>query len=504
MTWREFDIIVGVVALGLAALALAFAIRAVWRRRRAGQRQRWVGLAFRGLAIAGLVALGVDSLVHLPPPELVNHPAPASASATVAFVTTPRYPSETNTVVGVSARDGATRWTRRLDTTIAALLDASPDIVLGQAFASGVYALRLSDGAVLWHDPLTPYVSTSLIAAAGARVYAVTAASPARASDASDAMDVVALDLRTGAEVWRAPLPATLTTRSQLRRLATGDGLVAIAGVTGEQTDANAPWGVVALDAQTGARRWFRTGEATPGVYDRTILGLFVASGMVVVAPRQGAIIGLRERDGAIVWGGPSNLTPNNPPPFFDQGAPAIIAVTLSGDTLYALEWPQRWPTNASGTPVSPPISLAAVDANSGAIRWRRTVGPSSSAWAELDAREGVLLSGNSVTPERAYGGYDPMGSELTAYDAATGETLWQDNTPRVGISWSMTPLMTPLAGDGAVYLMGVQQSPFVQDRLTCVIFCPGVLWAYAVNLHTGAPWWRARMGYGTLTHLVF
>ena len=125
-----------------------------------------------------------------------------------------------------------------------------------------------------------------------------------------------------------------------------------------------------------------------------------------------------------------------------------------------------------------------------------------ASAWARLAVSDGVLLSGNNVTPERGYSGYSPTGSVLTAYDAATGRPLWQDNTPRVGVSWNMTPLMTPLAGGEAVYLMGISADPYIQD--VCVIFCPGVSWLYAVNLHTGAPWWRIRTGYVTLAHLVF
>lgn len=498
MTWRDLLIGVGIGALALAALALVFAMRVVMRRARAGQRQRWVGLVFRGALVAGLVAIATASLVHLPPPDLVNRLAPSSADATVAFVSSSRDVYGKGAVVGVSARDGATHWRRALDDQVEALLPASAGMLLAQTFGKGIYALRESDGALLWHNPLAPYLQPGLIVPDGARVYALASAAPARGSGA---LDVVALDLQSGAQIWRAPLPATI---NQSRQLVIGDGLALVAGMAGPPTQALNPWAVLALDAATGARRWQAVGAVERDVYGQQVLGVFVAAGNVVVVPNQGAMTGLRERDGGVAWGGPPGLASNHPAPFYDLGGgPDIIAVTASGATLYALAWPLHWPTDASGRQVAPPVWLAAINAASGAILWRRTPEPiSGRAWTRLAAREGVLLSGNYITPDRGYGGYAPTASLLTAYDAASGRVLWQDNTPRVGISWDMTPLATPLSSNGAIYLMGIQADPYVQD--VCVVFCPGVTWLYAVNLHSGAPWWRVRMGYATLGHLVF
>jgi outer membrane protein assembly factor BamB len=120
-----------------------------------------------------------------------------------------------------------------------------------------------------------------------------------------------------------------------------------------------------------------------------------------------------------------------------------------------------------------------------------------------MSVNEGVLLIGSKVTPDRGYMGYSPTTHSLVAYDTATGRELWRDNTPTTGVSWSMTPLFTPQSASGSLYLLGISTDPYVQDRLKCVIFCPGVAWLYAVNLHTGEAWWRIASGYAEITHPI-
>ncbi len=142
MTLRELLIGVAVVALALAALALALAIRAIVRRAGMGQPRVWGGLVVRGILIAGLAAVGVASLRGLPQPEMENQPAPAAEGATVAFLQAPRN-GDARTVVDVSARDGAIRWTRKLDDTITKLLYPAPGVILAQT------ALPLALGGAL-------------------------------------------------------------------------------------------------------------------------------------------------------------------------------------------------------------------------------------------------------------------------------------------------------------------------------------------------------------------
>lgn len=485
MTYRELLIGIAIGALALAALALAFATRAIVRRVRAGRPRMWRGLWLRGVVIAGLLAVGVASLLNAPPPQpqIVNRPAPAAADATIAFLKT-----TSRTVVGVSARDGVTRWTRTLtgDGAVESLLRPAPDIIIAVTPYQRVTALRAADGAILWDYHSSAYLN--LVTVDGARVVAVTL--PA---GGVGTIEVIALSLATGALAWRVALPASVR---QAQRLAVGDGQVFVEGWTPGTGTAPATWVVMALRAADGAPQWTTVEPAVAG-RDFLVQALFIMQGYVVVVPDNGPVTALRESDGVIAWTATPNLEePDNP----SQN----IAVTTDSDTIYMVWEPSHWATGANGRPIPPPVSMAAM-AIGGTIRWHMNVQPGSSAWSSLTVSDGVLLSGNSVTAERAYGGYNPNGSLLSAYDAASGRPLWRDNMPPTGVSWDMSPQISPWGGSGAVYLMGLQADPSIQARFSCIILCrPGVSWLYAVNIHTGAPWWRIRMGNTDLARPFF
>jgi outer membrane protein assembly factor BamB len=120
-----------------------------------------------------------------------------------------------------------------------------------------------------------------------------------------------------------------------------------------------------------------------------------------------------------------------------------------------------------------------------------------------MAANDGVLLIGYKATPDRGYMGYSPTAHSLAAYDTTTGRELWRDNTPTTGVSWSMSPLLTPQSASGSAYFLGISADPYVQHHLHCLVFCPGIAWLYAVNLHTGEAWWRITSGYADITHPI-
>jgi putative pyrroloquinoline-quinone binding quinoprotein len=486
MTTRDFLIAVGTGALILDALILAFAIRAMIRRRRAGRPRVWVGLVLRGLLIAVLLAVGASSLTNVPPPPMVNHPNPAAGDATIAFLQTARY-GNSQTVIGVGARDGATRWTRTLDAP-ATLLRPLPDAIIATSIY-GVSALRASDGALLWQYHASTNLNPNMIAADGARVVALTLP-----PSGTGPIEVIALSLATGAAEWRFTLPASLV---QARGLAMGDGRVFVEGWASSTTTGSTTRVVMALRATDGAPQWTQVEPiAIPGGFQ--LQALFIIQGYIVVVPTVGPVTALRESDGATAWTATPNLEePDNPP--------QIISTTADSATIYMVWEPSHWATGADGRPIPPPVTMTAM-AVGGTIRWHMTVQPASSAWSSLAINDGVLLSGNSVTASRAYGGYSANGSLLAAYDAASGRLLWRDNTPRVGVSWDMSPEISPWDGAGAAYLIGLQAgSYYIQDRFNCVFLCsPGVSWLYAVNVHTGAPWWRIRTGSVNLARPFF
>jgi outer membrane protein assembly factor BamB len=485
VTEREFLLGVAVVAFTLGALALWRTARAVLWRRRAGQRRVWAGLIVRGVLIALLVALGVASLRGAPPPDLVNRPAPASAGAIVAFVQNVRG-GYSPTIQAVSARDGATRWTRRLGGAIKSLLSPTPDVVVAQLSANGICALRTRDGAVLWSLSAGSDLVTGPLVADSARVYMVTPAAPARGTGA---MDLVALDVLTGAVAWRAPLPAVI---QQARTLAVGDGLVFVAGDAAASGSAHNQWEVMALRAADGAPKWVEAGEVIAGA-NMEVQALVVAGGNVLVEPGSGPLTVLRERDGATAWSGPALPAGANP-------TTVLNAATSDGTVVYVMS--HAFANGSDGSITNFPVRFMALEASDGAVRWSRVLHPDFPV-GTLTLSDGVLLSGATITGATAFSGFNPNGSLLTAYDPASGAQLWRDNTPRTGISWDLSAQMTPLGGNGEVYLVGIQSDPYLQDLFTCTVFCPGVSWLYAVNVHTGVPWWRVRTGSVELTHLL-
>lgn len=215
----------------------------------------------------------------------------------------------------------------------------------------------------------------------------------------------------------------------------------------------------------------------------------------MVIVPNIGEVTALRERDGALTW---------HTPLFAGSNDRIILAATSDGARVYALAEPQL-STHTVATvaeQISPPAALAALDASSGAIRWLLSISPFSDR-STLVVSDGVLLRGVGMVGSDAYDAYKPNGSLLTAYDAATGRALWRDNTPSSGISWNIPLQLAPQGNSGSVYLEGIQADPYVRDNLLCpLIYCPGFSWVYAVNIHTGAPWWRTGTGKLTLEQL--
>jgi outer membrane protein assembly factor BamB len=277
-----------------------------------------------------------------------------------------------------------------------------------------------------------------------------------------------------------------------VRAVAVGDGLAFAAG-DATAGPAHNQWAVVALGAADGAQRWLAAGEVSAGA-NMEVQALLVAGGNVIVKPGTGPLTALREPDGTTAWSGPPLPAGANPTTVLNDA-------TSDGAVVYVM---QHAAANGSdGSITNFPVPFMALEARDGVVLWSRALDRYTRAGV-LSLSDGVLLSGVTVTAATGFLGFNPNGSLLTAYDPGDGAQLWRDNTPRTGISWDLSAQMAPLGGDSVVYLMGIQADPFLQDRFGCAVFCPGVSWLYAVNVHTGAPWWRIRTGYVQLTHLVF
>jgi outer membrane protein assembly factor BamB len=200
---------------------------------------------------------------------------------------------------------------------------------------------------------------------------------------------LIALDARTGEEVWRA----------------TGDGAFAGAPAASDGIVVAAdPASVRAFDAATGAQRWQRDvasdaprleiagGVVYVGTTDGAVRGLdlqtgadrwswqgdrsldvrvdLVADGVVYANPNDGRLLAIDTSDGSERWR------------FLTRGK--RVAYGLAGDTVFVTN-----NTNMED-PGGPTGEIAAIDAATGHVRWR-FVAPSGGELAAGAFRDGVL-----------------------------------------------------------------------------------------------------------------
>jgi outer membrane protein assembly factor BamB len=463
MTLRDLLIGVAVGAGLLAALTLALAVRALVRARRSGRRPGWVGLVFRGVLVAGLVALAAVSLLHAPPPPLVNHPTPAAASDIVAFG--PLGASQPgNVVAGISARDGTRRWTWTAPGQVEYLWPGPLGMALAQVVTPSsqpfqLYAIRLSDGAPLWSFRGLNYQMTSPPAQDSARVYVL-------AGEVSGPAGVVALDAATGAVRWRVPAPLSA---AQFTKLAATDGMLALVGAP--DSGANR-WHVAALRASDGALAWTAESGPPPEAANGSLWMARIAAtrDTFFLAPAIGQSVAFDARTGARLWMGDNGATGQTA-----DDPLATLSFAATADTLYLATQPASQRDGSVG-----PVTLAARDPRTGATRWSQPY--TEDGGTALRATDAALLY---------YGG-----GWLYGLDPASGARLWRQSA-------FLTASAPWVSQDGAVlYIQRLETDPNLLHAFTC-IFCPEDVWVYAVNPRTSTAWWRARIGSVKTAHVT-
>ncbi|WP_181008962.1 PQQ-binding-like beta-propeller repeat protein [Streptomyces sp. SM12] len=264
-------------------------------------------------------------------------------------------------------RDGATRWSDGSVRPAKGIADGGPEngeLVLVATADDRVRALRCADGSTAWNGSLRV---SSVLAADGATGFVLS----------TDGM-LVALDLATGEERWRA----AAGTGEERPGVAIHDGTVLLAG----------PRRLAALAVRDGAARWSREGRfaATSGAPA-------VVGGMVVVGGEN--LVALEVGDGGEVWSLPGRDG--------GWGQPAAV----SGGVCAIRGW-----------------ELVRVAAEDGAQLWS----------ARLDVEDELpdeppVVEGASVwTP---LGGSGTKG--VSAWLADNGTSLWAVSTGRRG-RWSL------------------------------------------------------------------
>ena len=281
--------------------------------------------------------------------------------------------TDTGRFIAARISDGTIVWQLQLGKTSHGI-HGSPaivgDVVYIGAYDGTLYAIERMTGLLLWRHSLGYQVGSSpAVVPQWGLVFSSHEQSP------NGGGYVVALDARTGREVW------------QRRTLAHPHSSVAIDVQKGMLFVGDNLGVLYAFEAQSGRELWRRELDRTDGKADiKTTPTVIPELGVVVFGAWSGKIHALDENDGRTVWE-------------HDTGG------RIMGSTAYL-------PSTHTIFAGSPRGTLYAIDAEDGETRWTYQVGARimSSPAVSGDGRAVVFGAGNGT---------------LYAADAETGAPLW-------------------------------------------------------------------------------
>ncbi len=345
---------------------------------------------------------------------------------------------------------------------------------------------------------LAPPLATRWVAAAGGHV--VTAAPAIAAGQVfvattdlgpGDAGGVVALDLATGAQRWRATLPVAvrggIAVIGQTVITAQIDGVVvgldAATGAVRWRTEMSAglPPGpsaifgapaaedgdvlighqrlVSALDGATGRPLW--SAEPTTGGWDSQSLSAIAVGGGIAAGAFH------RDRGGVIAW---DRATGRELWRFAGEDAVGINASpVIAGDTVFVM--------------TARDVAFA-LDAATGAVRWQTPLDPQGFGWGNATIGTPAYAQSIVVVPT--------LYRDVVALDAISGTELWR-------ASATPSPLRT-------THYRGARQAGFAASP----VIAGGVVWIadtagrlYALDLYSGAQLWQTALDVPVLAGLA-
>jgi outer membrane protein assembly factor BamB len=228
-------------------------------------------------------------------------------------------------VYALAATDGSTRWHVTFPGCFNMVGSGYPRLLAGGVLyvaVSGhdcapsgwVYALRASDGAVLWRTPFEPDVLPTLALTGGALLVASSTEFIVDQVVHEQAL-LTALRPSDGARLWRVQLSISPF------YLATEDGIVVVNGQ--EELEA--------LRASDGTRLWITSGTRYTNALP------VIANGLVYMSGEDGYLYALRLPDGAVQW----RIAAGTGTGVFAPSVPAVVENTVywgAGPFLYALD----------------------------------------------------------------------------------------------------------------------------------------------------------------------
>jgi outer membrane protein assembly factor BamB len=328
-------------------------------------------------------------------------------------------------LVAVEEGSGRVRWQTTAPVAWAEFPDApalASDTLFApvQAPVAGIMAVAASTGDPLW---FAPFGFTSLTApAADAEALFVAGWSVRNPRDrtANDAIGtVIALDQRTGREIWRYLAPARFDT------VAVGATLVYVPSDRG----------LFALDRRTGAKRW--QARFSPGAGESAVVAgdRVVFAGWEITSAERG-IFALDAASGALAW---------------RHELAASSSVRAGTAAVAGTMFVTSWESDPEGSGVGAP-ALQAFEIASGAKRWTYRAG--GSGLPSADVGSGWVSPPVIVADSVIFGVAvrDPtLGAEkvdgLYAVDIASGQLLWHAATDPIRSA--------PSVVDEVIYTMG-------------------------------------------------
>jgi outer membrane protein assembly factor BamB len=435
---------VGCLAVALLALAGVF--------RRLSPRGRVIlGASLALLLIVALLATQFGDIRT----EVAQQASPSHAT----LIALSADATGLDTVTALSGHDGSALWRRPLGLYLVSGAIADDAVYLA-GFAqpnltqATLVALRLSDGASLWHAALPNAQQTPLRMIAVGGLLIALARTGSSADGSSPTYALIAIDRFSHATVWRVAIPSA-PFFSGFGALATSSGLLFLGSTDGA---------VRALRLSDGAAAWSeRISPPATATQPAATLGVVARGDALIVYDSTGEVASLRQRDGATLWGHPL------PQPSYSY---YLQQVTLASDSLYAcgvdtlthtralmalnpLTGVTRWSRDAACDRVAPvesggyvyllnPMELTALRASDGALVWQGLPEESDLGYTTLQGDGGVVFAATTIANYRSIhvcGQWLPPGVSLchntqyiAAFNGVTGARYWRTADSYIGL----------------------------------------------------------------------
>jgi outer membrane protein assembly factor BamB len=344
-------------------------------------RTTFLRLAFLTVVLA-LAGCGGTDQGSAPPSAII----PSSILSNVYVTTNPQSASPQNTVYALSGAKGNVLWSY----DNGAQANSPPVLANGLLYLgadTSVYALNAQNGAQVWRVPITGFAK--VLGVENGSVY--VGSFPSASNDASAEGIIYALNASSGKQLWRYKTAYGLVDALLL------DGVIYATASQGDCQCVAPPTFTVALDASSGKRLW-----QTPTANDEYAVRL-AANGVVygLDSYPEGPVAILQAvnaSDGSMRWRFPA--TP----------IASVSLIGMSGSAIYAL-------SNDSNFVVNPTI-IYALDAKTGAVRWRSEIKGATQPVITLIGK--TLYLGSSD-------------GSVTAINAANGKQVWHTRVGKAG-----------------------------------------------------------------------